>query len=67
MEASTRLSYSEFLEQYNYIKNVVKSCKTEFQLQSAKEWAEDWSKRMKHLAPEFVDSSTDLYLSVIEH
>jgi hypothetical protein len=55
---------NDFLEQYEYVKKVVKSCVTREQLTNAKSWAEDWSKRMKFLYPEYVHSWTDLYLSV---
>lgn len=66
MDASNQLSYPEFLDQYDYVKKVVKSCKTEDQIKNAHRWAEDWSKRMKNLTPYFVYSWTDLYLDVTE-
>lgn len=57
---------NEFLDQYEYVKKVVKSCKTKEQLNNALSWAEDWAKRMKTHFPEYVKSYTDLYLSVTE-
>jgi len=57
---------NEFLDQYEYVKKVVKSCKTKEQLNNAKSWAEDWTKRMKIQFPDYVKSCTDLYLSVTE-
>ena len=66
MDASNQLSYPEFLTQYDYVKKVIKSCKTEEQLENAKQWAEGWSKRMKIIVPWFVTSWTDLYLAVTE-
>jgi len=66
MGTSNQLSYREFLEQFRYVNLVVLSCKNELQLENAKRWAEDWAWRMKNLAPKWVSSATDLYLSVIE-
>jgi hypothetical protein len=56
----------QLLDQYVYVKKVVKSCVTKEQLANAKSWAEDWAKRMKVLYPQDVHSWTDLYLSVVE-
>jgi hypothetical protein len=67
MGKSIELSRDEFLDQYSYVNKVVKSCKTEQQLQHAKRWAEDWAWRMKTNVPSLeIQSATDLYLSVIE-
>jgi hypothetical protein len=67
MEKSIELSRDEFLDQYSYVNRVVKSCRTEEQLQNAKRWAEDWAWRMKRNVPSLeIQSATDLYLSVIE-
>lgn len=66
MEASYRLSYEEFLNQFSYVNRVVSGCKTEAQLENAKNWASDWSQRMKRMVPGLVQSAEDLYLSVIE-
>lgn len=67
MGKSIELSRDEFLDQYSYVSRVVKSCKTEEQLQNAKRWAEDWAWRMKNNIPSLeIQSATDLYLSVIE-
>ena len=52
------------LDEYQYVKKVVKSCVTEAQLKNAKRWAEDWAWRMKRNYPQDVKSATDLYLSV---
>jgi hypothetical protein len=56
----------KLLDEYLYVKKVVKSCVTRQQLENAKTWAEDWAKRMKDLFPSEVRSWTDLYLSVTE-
>jgi len=67
MGKSIELSRDEFLDQYSYVNRVVKSCRTEEQLQNAKRWAEDWAWRMKRNVPSLeIQSATDLYLSVIE-
>ena len=67
MEKSIELSRDEFLDQYSYVNRVVKSCRTEEQLQNAKRWAEDWAWVMKRNVPSLeIQSATDLYLSVIE-
>lgn len=60
------LTMNEFLAQYSYVKKVVKSCQNELQMESAKQWAEDWAYRMRRNVPSMVKSATDLYLSVIE-
>jgi hypothetical protein len=54
------------LEEFKYVNKVVSSCTTLAQLNSAKKWAEEWSKRMKILFPEDISSYIDLYLQVIE-
>jgi len=59
------LTLDEFLQQFSYVKRVVKSCQNEIQLGSAKRWAEDWSNRMRRNIPSVVKSANDLYLSVI--
>ena len=59
------LTLDEFLQQFSYVKKVVKSCQNEIQLGSAKRWAEDWSNRMRRNIPSVVKDSNDLYLSVI--
>jgi len=59
------LTLDEFLQQFSYVKRVVKSCQNDLQLESAKRWAEDWSNRMRRNIPSVVKSSNDLYLSVI--
>jgi hypothetical protein len=55
-----------FLDEYMYVKTVIRSCVNDRQLDAAKKWAEDWSKRMKYNYPEAVTSWTDLYLNVME-
>ena len=66
MDTSNHISYPEFIEQYDYVKKVVKSCKTEAQINNAKRWAEDWSKRMNNLAPWVIDGWFNLYIEVTE-
>ena len=56
----------QLLDQYTYVKKVVKSCVTKEQLANAQTWAENWAKRMKVLYPKDVPSWTNLYLSVVE-
>ena len=55
----------KLLDEYKYVKKVVRSCVTRQQMENAKRWAEDWAKRMKEIYPEDVKSWTDLYLSVV--
>jgi hypothetical protein len=55
-----------FLDEYKYVKKVVKSCVTKDQRKNALRWAEDWAKRMQAIYPNSVNSWRDLYLSVIE-
>lgn len=54
-----------FIDQFKYVNRVVSSCKTVDQLNNAKRWAEDWSKRMKRNFPDIVKSDVDLYEHVI--
>lgn len=54
-----------FIDQFKYVNQVVRSCKTVDQLNNAKKWAEDWSKRMKFNFPDIVKSDVDLYEHVI--
>jgi hypothetical protein len=56
----------KLLDEYLFVKKVVKSCETKKQLENAKIWAENWAKRMKSIYPSEVLSWTDLYLSVTE-
>jgi len=59
-------SLNTLLEQFKYVNQVVRSCKTPDQLSNAMRWAEDWSKRMQRNHPEIVKSSADLYQQVME-
>ena len=56
----------QILDEYLYVKKVVKSCVTPEQLKNAQDWAQDWAQRMKRNFPSEIVSWTDLYLSVIE-
>ena len=53
------------LEQYEYVKKVVSSCKTKQQRESALQWAEDWARQMNRLFPKEIPEWLDLYTSVI--
>jgi len=55
-----------FLDEFIYVKTVIRSCKNDKQHNTAKKWAEEWSKRMAYNYPEMVPSWADLYLNVIE-
>jgi hypothetical protein len=57
---------NKFLDEYIYVKKVIGSCANDKQRETAKKWAEDWSKRMKYNYPEEVPSWTNLYLNVME-
>jgi len=60
------LEQETFNKQFEYVKKVIASCKTDAQKKLAYTWAFQWSERMKANFPELVKDTTELYLKTIE-
>lgn len=48
MVKNIKNSYGDFLIQFEYVKKVVNSCKTNDQRKNIENWVEKWAKRMEN-------------------
>jgi hypothetical protein len=58
------LEEATFNKQFEYVKKVIKSCKTQEQKEVARTWSFQWAQRMRSNFPSLVDDATELFIKV---